>query len=206
MFTGIIRNTGEFKGYRKGKQELVVEVPSSLSHLEPGESMAVNGVCLSLLRKEKDNFIFNLSAQTVRLTNLGRLRKPSQLNLETPLSPSSFLSGHLVSGHIDATGKVLKIIKKNQGKRIAFSFPPTLSPYFIPRGSVAINGISLTVAELNSSSLEVEIIPITLKNTNLGDLKRGDEVNIECDIIGKYVYNYLNKAQNSSYRQDKNAK
>lgn len=191
MFTGIIQHLGRFKGFRKGRKELVVQVSPPLFDFKVGESLAVNGVCLSLIQKERDNFLFNLSEETLRRTNLGRLRKGCQLNLEPPLSPSSFLSGHMVTGHIDGTGKILKIINKTQGKRMTFSFPSSLRSYFILKGSVAINGVSLTVAALNPSRLDVEIIPITLNNSNLSDLKRGDEVNIECDIIGKYVYNYL---------------
>lgn len=191
MFTGIIQHLGTFKGFRRGKQELTVGVPSALSRLEVGESLAVNGVCLSLIQKERDAFFFNISEETLHRTNLGRLRKGHRLNLEAPLSPSSPLSGHMVTGHIDGKGKTLNIINKKQGKRMTFSFPPSLKPYFILKGSVALNGVSLTVADLKPSSLDVEIIPITLKNSNLADLKRGDEVNIECDIIGKYVYNYL---------------
>jgi riboflavin synthase len=117
------------------------------------------------------------------------LRPGEELNLELPISLQTPLSGHLVAGHIDGRGKVLKSIPRQPGRRLTISFPVRLRPFFIPKGSVAINGVSLTLAGLGPSSLEVEIIPITLKNSNLGRLKSGDEVNIECDMIGKYVYN-----------------
>ncbi len=191
MFTGIIHHTGLFKGYRQGKQEIVVEAPSLSSRIEIGESLAVNGVCLSLTKNEKNRLFFNLSQETIKKTNLSSLRQGEKLNLELSLTLSSPLSGHFVTGHIDSRGKVLKVSEKKPGKRMTISFPSELRPYFIPKGSVALNGASLTVADLRASSLEVELIPITLKNSNLGDLRSGDTVNIECDMLGKYAYNWM---------------
>lgn len=193
MFTGIIHHTGIFKEYRIEKQELVLEAPDLSNRLDRGESLAVNGVCLSLIRREKNSLFFNLSKETLSRTNLGSLRKGDRINLELSLTLSSPLSGHLVSGHIDSIGKVLKVQKRGTGKRIILSFPRELKPYFIPKGSVAVNGVSLTIAELRSASFEVELIPITMDKSNLGHLKGGDTVNIECDIIGKYVYNWMSK-------------
>lgn len=193
MFTGIINHTGLFKKYRRGKQEIAIEAPSIISQIEIGESLAVNGVCLSLIKKEKKALFFNLSQETIQKTTLGSLRQGEMLNLEQPLTLSSPLSGHLITGHVDSRGKVLLISQKKPGKRLKISFPPELRPYFIPEGSVALNGVSLTVARLNPSSFDVELIPITLKNSNLGNLKRGDVVNVECDMIGKYVYNWISK-------------
>jgi riboflavin synthase len=193
MFTGIIHHTGIFKEYRLGKQELVLEALDLSDQLDRGESLAVNGVCLSLIRREKNSLFFNLSQETLCRTNLGSLRKGERLNLELSLTLSSPLSGHLVSGHIDSTGKVLNVRKRGNGKRITFSFPQELKPYFIPKGSVAVNGVSLTIAELKPASIEVELLPITMDKSNLGLLKGGDTVNIECDIIGKYVYNWISK-------------
>lgn len=195
MFTGIIRDTGLFKGYRLGKHEMAVEAPSISSQLKVGESLAVNGVCLSLIRKEKSALVFNLSQPTIQVTNLGSLRPGERLNLELPLTLSSPLSGHLISGHADGKGKILKVTQRKNGKRVFVSFPSMLRPYFISKGSVALNGVSLTVAELHSSSFEVELIPITLENSNLGQLRTGDTVNIECDMVGKYVYNWIKNAR-----------
>jgi riboflavin synthase len=191
MFTGIINHLGLFKGYRQGQKEIIIDAPSFSPGLEIGESVAVNGVCLSLIKKEKHILFFNLSPETLQKTNLSSLRPGKRLNLELPLTLSSLLSGHLVTGHIDSRGKVLKITEKRPGKRMTISFPPELKKYFIPKGSVAVNGVSLTIASLGASSFEVELISLTLKNSNLGELRRGDEVNIECDIIGKYVYNWI---------------
>ena len=198
MFTGIISHTGIFKEYRIGKQEMVIETPELAARLEIGGSLAVNGVCLSLIRKEKNMLCFDLSKETLSQTSLGSLRRGKRLNLELSLTLSSPLSGHIVTGHIDSTGKVTSVQKKGAGIRMTISFPADLGPYFIPKGSVAINGISLTIAKLQSSSFDAEIIPITLKNSNLRFLKPGNMVNIECDILGKYVYNWLSKTEGKS--------
>jgi riboflavin synthase len=193
MFTGIINELGFFKGFRQGRQVLLLEAPSLASRTEVGDSLAINGVCLSLISKEKNLLSFNLSRETLALTNIGSLKPGDRLNLEPPLTLQTPLGGHMVTGHIDSTGKVLKVIPRSSGMRLVVSFPRKLRPYFIPKGSVAVNGVSLTIAELGPSSFEVELIPITLKNSNLGVLRAGDEVNLECDIIGKYVYNWIDK-------------
>jgi riboflavin synthase len=193
MFTGIIKYMGLFKGYRSGKQEMALEEPSVAGRLELGESLAVNGVCLSLIQKDRDTLFFNLSEETLKRTTLGKLRPKQLLNLELPLSLSTPLSGHLVTGHIDDVGNILRIKAMGKGKRIAISFHSELRPYFVPKGSVAVDGVSLTVADLSPSTFDVEIIPVTLKESNLETLRRGDAVNIECDILGKYVYNWISK-------------
>lgn len=193
MFTGIIKNQGLFKGYRSGKQEMVVEEPSVAGQLELGGSLAINGVCLSLIKKDNDTLFFNLSEETFKHTTLGSLRPRERLNLELPLSLSTPLSGHIVTGHVDGVGKLKRIKAMGKGKRFTISFPSELRPYFVPKGSVALNGVSLTVADLSSLTFDVEIIPITLEESNLGAIRRGDAVNIECDILGKYVYNWISK-------------
>ena len=190
MFTGIINHLGYFKEYSLGKKVLSIEAPTIAPKLETGESLAINGVCLSLIKKEKSTLFFDISEETYRFTNLGSLRIKDILNLELPVTLSTPLSGHLVTGHVDTTGKILKIVSSGKGKRFTFSFPEKLRPYFVPKGSVCINGISLTIADISALSFDVELIPITLKNSNLGVLKRGNTVNIESDIIGKYVYNW----------------
>ncbi len=190
MFTGIINHLGYFKEYSLGKTVLSIEAPTITPMLEIGESLAVNGVCLSLIKKDKNVLSFNISEETYRFTNLGSLRRRDMLNLELPLTLSTPLSGHLVTGHVDTTGKILKIVSSGKGKRLTFSFPEKLRFYFVPKGSVCINGISLTIALVSSLSFTVELIPITLENSNLGVLRVGDTVNLESDIIGKYVYNW----------------
>jgi riboflavin synthase len=191
MFTGIVSHLGLFKGYRQSRQIMAIEVPGLGSELKTGDSLAVNGVCLSLLKTDREFLLFNLSRETISRSNLDSLRPGARLNLELPLTLSTPLSGHLVTGHVDGLGKVLRFELRRPGKRLFLSYPPDLRPFFVPKGSLALNGVSLTVASLGPSVMEIELIPLTLEGTNLGSLKPGDPVNIECDIIGKYVYNWM---------------
>ena len=191
MFTGIIRHSGVFKGFRLGKNEIAVEAPSIPEQIGIGESINVNGVCLSLIRREDRTLFFNLSRETLERTTLGSLRPKAGLNLELPVSLSSFLSGHLVTGHVDFKAKVLRMTARKPGKRLTLSLAREFKPYFIPKGSVAVNGVSLTVATLKPASFEIELIPVTLEKSNLTGLRTGDSVNVECDMIGKYVYNWI---------------
>ena len=193
MFTGIITSMGVFQGFRQGRREILVEAPEAAPKLEPGASLAVDGVCLSLVRRDGSGLVFNLSKETLERTTLGLLRTGDRLNIELPLTPSSLLSGHLVSGHVDAVGKVARLVAKRPGKRLTVSFPRELRPYFVPKGSVAVNGVSLTVAALGTDTFDTELIPLTLEGTNLGRVRAGDRVNLECDMLGKYVYNYVKK-------------
>jgi riboflavin synthase len=191
MFTGIITHQGVFTGYRRGRRELVVEAPGFSAKLRRGDSLAVNGVCLSLVGADKDGLQFDLSQETLGRTNLGTLRPKDRLNLELPLTLAAPLSGHLVSGHVDAVGKVLRTAERKPGRRMTVSYPRELRPFLVPKGSVAVNGVSLTISALGPTSMDIELIPLTLEATNIGALRAGASVNIECDMIGKYVYNWL---------------
>jgi riboflavin synthase len=191
MFTGIISHQGDFRGYRKGRAELWIEAPGLGARLQRGDSLAVNGVCLSLVEARGGALSFNLSAETAASSNLGRLKPGDRLNLELPLTPAGLVSGHLVTGHVDGVGKVITVAERRPGKRMSVAFPADLRPFLVPKGSVAVNGVSLTVASLGTSFMDLELIPLTLEGTNLSSLRSGDAVNIECDIIGKYVYNMV---------------
>jgi riboflavin synthase len=191
MFTGIITNQGLFAGYRRGREELLVEAPSLAGRLRPGDSVSVSGVCLSLVGADGAALRFDLSRETRERTTLGALKPRARLNFELPLTLETPLGGHLVSGHVDAVGKVLRVAERRPGRRLTLSFPPTLRPFLVPKGSVAVDGVSLTVASLGPRSLDVELIPLTLEGTNLGSLRAGAAVNLECDMVGKYVYNWL---------------
>jgi riboflavin synthase len=193
MFTGIITHRGRVAGFRRGKQELGIEAPSLAEKAAAGDSVAVDGVCLTVISRERLTLFFNISRETLSTTTLSGLKPRAAVNLEMPLTPSSLLGGHLVSGHVDFKGRVLKAAVKAPGKRLTISFPREFKLLFISKGSVAVNGVSLTIAQVGPSSFEVELIPATLDTTNLGLLRPGDGVNIECDMIGKYVYNWLNK-------------
>lgn len=195
MFTGIIAYSGRFSGYRQGKNVLALEAPALAGRLAVGGSLAVNGVCLSLVGIDGNRLAFNLSRETLDRTTLGSLRPGAELNLEIPLTLTAPLGGHLVSGHVDFKSRIVRVLPKKPGKRLTFALPRAYRPYFIPKGSVAVNGVSLTVAELGPAAFEVELIPITLDKSNLRSLKAGDEVNVECDMIGKYVYNLLTQTK-----------
>lgn len=191
MFTGLISHRGRCREYRNNRAELVIEVPPELGRrLEKGQSLAVDGVCLTVVEKEKDWLIFNLSKETLEGTTLGRLRPGQELNLEPPVTPETLLGGHLVTGHVDGLGQVLEVKPRHPGKRLRVRINKELRKFLVPKGSVAVNGVSLTVAALGASYFEVELIPATLQETNLDRLRPGDRVNLECDIIGKYVYNF----------------
>jgi riboflavin synthase len=195
MFTGIIHHQGLFKGFRSAKKELSVEVGPSFPTLQIGESVAVDGVCLSLLRRETSTLFFNISRETLAKTRLGSLRGEERLNLEVPLTLQTPISGHMVSGHVDGLGRVLRVAEKPPGRRLTISFPRELLPYLVPQGSVAVNGVSLTLAAVRPTSFDVELIPLTVEKSNLKNLRPGRTVNLECDIIGKYVYNWLSRGK-----------
>lgn len=197
MFTGIVSHQGVFRGYRKGRAELAVEAPGLAARIAAGGSVAVDGVCLSLASSKGDELRFDLSRETLAKTTLGGLRPGASLNLELPLTLAAPVGGHLVSGHVDGVGRVLRVCARAAGRRLAVSFPAALRPYVVPKGSVAVSGVSLTVASLGASSFEAELVPLTVAGTNLGALRAGARVNLECDMVGKYVYNWLSRGRTS---------
>jgi riboflavin synthase len=189
MFTGIIQETGRVKAVTRegGNASLVIESIITGARLDRGSSVAVNGVCLTVVNAEKSSFVAEVIEETLSRTNLGELGPGSPVNLEPPLTPESMLHGHLVQGHIDCTGRVTDI-KRVDGSRIfVIQFPVDWSRYVIEKGSVAIDGISLTVIGCGEGSLSVAIIPHTLENTVLKYKKTGQSVNLEFDMIAKYV-------------------
>lgn len=191
MFTGIITHRGAFRGYRRGGRALLVDAPGLAAKLAVGDSLAVDGVCLTVAAKERLGILFDLARETLERTTLGGLKPGALLNLEPALTLAAPLGGHLVSGHVDGVGRVIRVSPRPPGKRLAVSFPAALRPYLVPKGSVAVAGVSLTVASLGPASFEVELVPLTLEATNLGLLRAGAKVNVECDMVGKYVYNYI---------------
>jgi riboflavin synthase len=191
MFTGLISATAALVKLEK-KNRPVLTIRAALDKpLGVGDSLAVNGVCLTLIEKEGDLYRFNLAAPTLKLSNLGDLPAGSLLNIEFPVAADGLLGGHLVSGHIDGTVRVRAVNKGRQNSRLLFSFQDReWKKFLILRGSVALNGVSLTVSEISASWFAVEIIPQTLASTNLAKLRVGERVNIELDLIGKYLYNF----------------
>jgi riboflavin synthase len=195
MFTGIIAFQGRFQAYRVGKEELRVRAPEAAPRVRVGDSVAVDGVCLTVARTEGDSLVFDLSRETKDRTTLGSLRPDAVLNLELPPTPTSPIGGHMVTGHVDFTARLVRSVPRRPGRRLVFTLPAAHRPFLVAKGSVAVNGASLTVAALGPSSFEVELIPVTLNKSNLGRLRTGDAVNVECDMIGKYVYNYLSRTK-----------
>jgi len=193
MFTGIIGTLGRFQRYGRGQAELIVEAPGAAGRSEIGGSVAVDGVCLSVVRQDGSNLVFNLSGETRARTTLGLLRPGAVLNLEWPLTLAAPLNGHLVSGHVDYVATVKRVVPKRPGRRLVLSLPAEFRPFFVVKGSAAVNGVSLTVAALGPSAFEVELIPVTLETSNLAALRAGAAVNVECDMFGKYVYNWASQ-------------
>ena len=188
MFTGLIETLGEIADVRESQSGRRVRVRSGLgAELRPGDSLAVNGVCLTVVSTGPDYVDADIGPQTVALTTLGSLRSGSLVNLERPMRSDGRFGGHFVQGHVDAIGVVARLRNDGDAHWLTVSFADDLSPYFVERGSIAVDGISLTVAGLRESAFDVMIIPFTWSHTNLHALRAGDRVNLECDIIGKYV-------------------
>jgi riboflavin synthase len=191
MFTGIIEELGavETAGPR-----LTVRCRAVMQDLTEGASICVNGVCLTAVDVRPDSFSADLAPETLRRSNLGDLRAGSRVNLERPLSPSGRLSGHIVQGHVDGTGEFLALDPLGADNWwLRIRVPSELDPYLVYKGSIAIDGISLTIAALESDILSVTIIPHTWRNTTLAGYKPGSRLNLECDILAKHVAKLLGK-------------
>ena len=193
MFTGIIEEIGQLdkiKAAKEGK-ELQIRCSKVIEDMKVGESLAVNGICFTILEARENQVKVFASAETLDKTTVIYWQAGEYVNLERPLKLSGRLDGHLVLGHIDFAGKVIGIKKQGQSTVIRIEYPSQMARYFIPKGSVAVDGISLTISALGAGYFENTIIPFTWENTNLKSLTHGKRVNIEADVIGKYVERYL---------------
>ncbi len=199
MFTGIIKETGTIKKITDKGQDIEFEVNSSvlIKDVKTGDSIAINGICLTVKSFNGNSFTFDVSSSTLAHTNLAELKSGDKVNLEDSLTPSDKLGGHFVSGHIDCTAKVIGIEKTGRAYEITFDLPSEVAPFITERGSVAIDGISLTVTEVAGDSFKVVIIPHTFENTILGNKSTGSSVNIEVDMIARYIANYLKNKKTS---------
>ena len=196
MFTGIIEELGAVDAVqsRAAGARLQVRCATVMSDLTEGASIAVNGVCLTAVALRPDSFSADLAPETLRRSNLGELRAGSRVNLERPLSPSGRLSGHIVQGHVDGTGEFVgmeELGDENWWLRIRV--PAELDPFLVFKGSIAIDGISLTIAALEADVLSVTIIPHTYRHTTLAGYRTGSRVNLECDVLAKHVEKLLRK-------------
>lgn len=195
MFTGLIEAVGEVVEIKGTSSGMRLRIQSELApELKPGDSLAVNGVCLTIIVAEQGEIHADVGPETMRVTSLGSLRRAQPVNLERSLRADSRLGGHFVQGHVDGTGSIDDIRVEEDARWLTIAFPPALAPYFIRKGSIAVDGVSLTIAGLGETQLDVMIIPFTWEHTNLRAAKLRDRVNLECDMIGKYVARSLELA------------
>ena len=198
MFTGIVEELGAVESIqsRAAGARLKVHCQKVLEDMREGASIAVNGVCLTAVDLRPESFSADLAPETLERSNLGALRTLSRVNLERPLTPDGRLSGHIVQGHVDATAEFLSLeALGDENWWLKVRVPAELDPYLVYKGSVAIDGISLTIAALEGDVLSVTIIPHTYRNTTLGAYQPGSRVNIECDILAKHVEKLIRKLE-----------
>ena len=192
MFTGIVEGIGslsEVKG-TGGGYRVRIQTPLS-SQIKIGDSLAVNGVCLTVILIDGEHVMADVGPETARVTTFNALQRGQEVNLERPLRGDGRFDGHFVLGHVDGIGVIEEIRQEGESRWLTIGFPPTLAPYFIRKGSVAVDGISLTVAGLGERQFDVMVIPHTWSQTSLKGLRKGDKVNLECDMIGKYIVRAL---------------
>jgi riboflavin synthase len=196
MFTGLIEAVGEIAEVKPTPGGFRLRVTTALAaQLAPGDSLAVNGVCLTVVSADQEGIHADVTPETVRVTSFGTLRRGSMVNLERPMRADSRVGGHFVQGHVDATGTIDEIRQDGDSSWLTVKFPADLAPLIVRKGSIAVNGISLTVAGVDERRFDVQIIPFTNAHTNLRFAKLADVVNIECDILGKYVARAMEAAR-----------
>lgn len=194
MFTGLVEAVGEISGVKRTAAGIRVRVHTTLgAELLAGDSLAVNGVCLTVVSADRMSMHADVSPETARVTTLGAARRGSIVNLERPLRADARLGGHFVQGHVDGTAAVVEIRQDGDAHWLTVRFPAELGAYIVRKGSIAVNGVSLTVAGIDNERFDVQIIPYTWTHTNLHALKSGQAVNIECDILAKYVAKALGR-------------
>lgn len=196
MFTGIVTATGTVRRLARRSEglELALDAGALAGELRVGDSLAVNGVCLTVRDLRRETVVADLMPETARVTTLGGLRAGDRVNLEPALRLGDRLGGHLVTGHVDGTGTVRAVRREGNAVVMEVAAPPAVSRYLVPKGSVAVDGVSLTVAGCAADGFTVSLIPHTLAVTTLGRLRPGDRVNLEADLVGKYVARHLEAA------------
>ena len=193
MFTGLIQEVGTIQTITSNTEgkEFVIRAPGIIKEIQIDDSVATNGVCLTATKIDGDTFRVQAIHMTLEKTSVGYLKTGDKVNLELSLRPQDRLGGHFVQGHVNALGKILKIAKVGNNWEVEVSFPLELRKYMISEGSICLDGISLTIARLTDSTLTVAIIPHTLEKTSLSAKKVGDVLNLEVDMIAKYIENFL---------------
>ena len=196
MFTGISEETGKIQAVTEKK--IVVECKQVLENTEIGDSIAVNGVCLTVTGTDRNSFTADISPETFMVTALHELKPGFEVNLERAMPANGRFGGHIVSGHTDGIARVANVSPNNDFFDLIIDLNPKEAKYVVKKGSVAVNGISLTVADISGNVIKIAVIPHTFRNTNLKYLKQGDYVNIEVDILAKYVEKFLSMSDNKS--------
>ena len=187
MFTGIVEEIGIVK--ETSRDRLAFEARKVLEGMKVGDSIAVNGICLTVISLENHGFSINIMPETLRCTNLGGLHYNDQVNLERALAFGGRVGGHLVSGHGDDVGEVMDVTSEETARIVRISAPATLMPYIVDKGFIAVDGVSLTVIDLDDFSFDVSLVAYTMEHTTLGEKRPGDIVNLEADVMAKYVEN-----------------
>ncbi|MGO5072535.1 riboflavin synthase [Clostridium sporogenes] len=193
MFTGIVEEVGKISKIEEGKDFLHITIEGSkvLNPLNLGDSVAVNGVCLTVKNFNNSSFTADVMAETLKKSSLKTLSKGSLVNLERAVTLNKPLGGHIVSGHIDGTGEIINIKKEGIATLLEVKTKETLLKYMVPKGSVALDGVSLTLVDIKEKSFTVSLIPHTKEETILMNKNIGDIINIECDVLGKYIYKFM---------------
>ncbi|MFA5146345.1 MAG: riboflavin synthase [Candidatus Omnitrophota bacterium] len=204
MFTGIIKEIGIVRSLsaRNGIYTLRVEAKAVFERAAPGDSVAVNGVCLTVTGKGKDLLTFDAVEETLERSDIGNLREGHRVNLEDALRTGDPLGGHFVSGHVDCPGTILSIEKRGGDAVMEVGFPVEFSPWVVDKGSIALDGVGLTVGTVRGDRLTVHLIPHTLRSTTLGDKRARERVNIEFDLIGKYISKMAARGSASPVTED----
>ena len=188
MFTGLVEGVGELVERKPTSGGFRLRIGTALApELAPGDSLAVNGVCLTVILAERDEIHADVGPETIRVTTIGTLKRGCALNLERPLRADQRFGGHFVQGHVDAIGHIEELRQDAEFHWLTVSFPSNLAPLIVHKGSIAVDGISLTVAGLGADRFDIMVVPYTMAHTNLGRITIRDRVNLECDMVGKYV-------------------
>jgi riboflavin synthase len=196
MFTGIVEMIGEVAEVKPTPAGFRLRLSTDLSaDLKPGDSVAVNGVCLTVVSADADGVHMDVSPETIRVTAMGSLKRGTSVNLERPLRADGRIDGHFVQGHVDATGSIEEIRADGDSWWVTIKFPPSLAAQIVRKGSIAVDGISLTVAGVDDRRFDVQVIPYTWEHTNVRFAKVNDLVNLECDMLGKYVLRAMELAR-----------
>lgn len=196
MFTGIIKRISRVEkiSWKAGSLFVEIKIPKDWK-IKVGESISINGVCSTVKKVSKKNFTVEYMPETVKKTTVGNFKKGAEINLERSLRVGDLMDGHIVQGHVDCVGKIVEVKKVKKSKVVKIKVPKVFMKFMAPKGSVSVDGISLTIVDSKKDWFTVSLVSYTLENTNLGKIKVGENVNIETDAIAKYIFNILKYAK-----------